>query len=60
MTRFLAHAGTVMGHKSDDFRKVEVDAALIPGDWPGIYVAVLCYLLILIMTLYVISRLFSY
>jgi hypothetical protein len=49
-----------MGHESDDFRKAEVEAALIPGNWPRIYVAVLCYLLILIMTLYVISRLFSY
>jgi len=36
------------------------DLTPIPGDWPRIYVAVLCYLFILIVGLYVVSRLFTY
>jgi hypothetical protein len=43
-------------HLSDD----HADLTPIPGDWPRIYVAVLCYLFILIAGLYLVSRLFTY
>jgi hypothetical protein len=38
----------------------DADVAPVPGDWPRIYMAVLCYLFILIAALYVMSRLFTY
>jgi hypothetical protein len=37
-----------------------VDLTPIPGDWPRIYLAVLCYLFILIAALYAMSRIFNY
>jgi hypothetical protein len=49
-----------MDHQGHDLCDRDADLTPIPGDWPRIYVAVLCYLFILIAGLYVVSRLFTY
>jgi hypothetical protein len=49
-----------MDDQSHDVRDRDADAVPVPGDWPRIYMAVLCYLFILIAALYVMSRLFTY
>lgn len=49
-----------MDHQGHDRCDRDADPTPIPGDWPRIYVAVLCYLFILIAGLYVVSRLFAY
>jgi len=48
-----------MQHQSDDLHR-DADLMPVPDDWPRIYVAVLCYLFILIAGLYIVSRLFTY
>jgi hypothetical protein len=49
-----------MDDQADHLCDDHADLTPIPGDWPRIYVAVLCYLFILIAGLYVVSRLFTY
>ncbi|MGI8960165.1 MAG: hypothetical protein ACR2IV_10470 [Bryobacteraceae bacterium] len=49
-----------MDDQRHDLGEGGADLTPIPGDWPRIYVAVLCYLFILIAGLYVVSRLFTY
>ncbi len=49
-----------MDDQGHHLRDSDADLMPIPGDWPRIYVAVLCYLFVLIAGLYTISRLFTY
>jgi hypothetical protein len=49
-----------MDDQSHDVQDRNADVAPVPGDWPRIYMAVLCYLFTLIAALYVMSRLFTY
>jgi hypothetical protein len=49
-----------MDDQSHHLRDSGADLTPIPGDWPRIYLAVLCYLFILIAALYAMSRIFTY
>ena len=51
---------TAMDDQNHHLRDGDAYVAPIPGDWPRIYVAVLCYLFILIAALYAMSRIFTY
>ncbi|MGI9072029.1 MAG: hypothetical protein ACR2JB_12140 [Bryobacteraceae bacterium] len=55
-----ARSASRNGNQGHDLRDDDADVMPIPGDWPRIYTAVLCYLFILIAGLYVVSRLFTY
>ena len=52
--------GTAMDDQSHHLSDRDADVPPIPGDWPRIYAAVLCYLFILIAALYAVSRVFTY
>jgi hypothetical protein len=58
--KFLAHSGPAMDERGDRLGKGDTGSTSIPGDWPRIYVAVLCYLFLLIAGLYAMTRLFAY
>jgi hypothetical protein len=49
-----------MDDQSHDLCDRDADVTPVPGNWPRIYMAVLCYLVILIAGLYVVSRVFTY
>ena len=49
-----------MDDQSHHLRDGNADVPPIPGDWPRIYVGVLCYLFIVIAALYTVSRVFTY
>jgi hypothetical protein len=60
MYKSPAHSENRNRNHGHDLGDNGADVMPIPGDWPRIYMAVLCYLFILIAGLYVVSRVFTY